>query len=775
MIKRSGIRKAFALEWSAIFSSFLMLTVVALYLFSPTFGSHADTVDVGLSVTPAISVATSDNHLAITAMPETFASGSIMVDVSTNSRYGYTLAIEDTDSDNAMTSETTTDVVDSDYYGSKTSETMPENNWGYSVDNDKYYAVPVYSSPALLGKSDSPTTDGEVSINLYFGAKVGKLLSSGTYSDVVLISAYTNGVDGGPEDEVPEITDPTLEGNSEDDYDDVGLCNTTKDLYDISTMQRITPCIVLNTTTPDKTATAFDWDGSHAGDTSYVPRKVLVDTRDGTRYLVSKLADGNVWMSQNLALDISSVTLTSDTTNLKSKSSWKLSDTSSARQVIQPAARAYYRNGLTASSTPTDSSDEYLWESSGIHYNFYAATAGYGTPSNLPSGNSPDSICPKGWKLAPSNGYSSYDDLARSYYKGVVSRITKPPLNYPMAGYDGGRVGDTASYWSGTGNGNYSSSMANAGVYDSIYDSSWVGSMSNSGRTIVMPMRCIAERKPGIHGVETMQRMTAAVCSATTTPSASATLTDWNGEHNGDTSYVPRTIMTDSRDGKEYIISKLPDGNCWMTQNLAFDLAAGHTLTKADTDLNYKDSWTPVNSTQTTAGTVWAATDDADYDVDHSYHPQESESYYKGGTTKSSSPTGTQKRYFAERAGNYYNWNAATAGSGIKYTTSTSMNDSICPKGWRLPLGSGSTESKGFPLLTNNVAANSLVSAPYNFTLAGRYDRTTGNMTAQETNGYYWTVYNYGGAVTAFTLDLSTKGLAGSDRGQGYSVRCVVR
>ena len=104
MIKRSGIRKAFALEWSAIFSSFLMLTVATLYLFSPTFGSHADTVDVGLSVTPAISVATSDNHLAITVMPETFTSGSIMVDVSTNSRYGYTLAIEDTDSDNAMTS-----------------------------------------------------------------------------------------------------------------------------------------------------------------------------------------------------------------------------------------------------------------------------------------------------------------------------------------------------------------------------------------------------------------------------------------------------------------------------------------------------------------------------------------------------------------------------------------------------------------------------------------------------------------------------------------------
>ena len=774
MIKRSGIKKAFALEWSAIFSSFLMVAFVAAYLFSPVVGSHADTIDIGINVAPAISVGT-DNLLQMTAMPDSFVHDSITVNISTNSAYGYSLAIEDADANNSMTSLTTTDVVNSDFTGGKTGSGMPENNWGYSTNGDKYYAIPVYGTPSLIEKSDSPVSGDYISTTVHFGVKVGSMLTSGVYSDVVIISGYTNGVDGEPEDGT-DIIDPTDEGRPEDDYDDVGLCSTTKTLYDISTMQRITPCIVLNTTTPDATATQFDWDGSHAGDTNYVPRIVLTDARDGNRYLVSKLADGNVWMSQNLAIDLSGgVTLTSDTSNLKSKSSWKLADTSSAAMAKQPAARAYYRNGLNAASSPTGPGDEYLWESSGIHYNFYAATAGYGTASNLPSGDSPDSICPKGWILPPANGHQSYNDMAVNYYKGKVSRATNAPLNYVMAGYDNGRVGNTASAWSGTGNANYSSGMATGGLYDSIYDSSWKATMLNAGRNLVMPVRCVAERKPGIHGVETMQRMTTAVCTNTTTPSASATLIDWNGEHHGDTNYVPRTLMTDRRDGKQYLISKLPDGNCWMSQNLAFDLEAGHTLTKADTDLNYKDSWTPVNSTQTTAGTVWAATDDADYDVDHSYHPQESESYYKGGTTKSNSPTGTQKRYFAERAGNYYNWNAATAGSGIKYTTSTSMNDSICPKGWRIPLGSGSTESKGFPLLTNSVAANSLVSVPYNFTLAGRYDRTTGNMTAQGTNGYYWTVYNYGGAVTAFTFDLSTKGLAGSDRGQGYSVRCVAR
>ncbi len=53
-----------------------------------------------------------------------------------------------------------------------------------------------------------------------------------------------------------------------------------------------------------------------------------------------------------------------------------------------------------------------------------------------------------------------------------------------------------------------------------------------------------------------MQDMNPSACDSQTTPAASATT-------------VPTKTLTDSRDGNKYTISKLADGNCWMTQNLS--------------------------------------------------------------------------------------------------------------------------------------------------------------------------------------------------------------
>ena len=45
--------------------------------------------------------------------------------------------------------------------------------------------------------------------------------------------------------------------------------------------------------------------------------------------------------------------------------------------------------------------------------------------------------------------------------------------------------------------------------------------------------------------------------------------------------------LVDSRDSKPYYIAKLTDGNCWMTENLDYDIVAGVTLTAETTDLGY--------------------------------------------------------------------------------------------------------------------------------------------------------------------------------------------
>ena len=65
-----------------------------------------------------------------------------------------------------------------------------------------------------------------------------------------------------------------------------------------------------------------------------------------------------------------------------------------------------------------------------------------------------------------------------------------------------------------------------------------------------------------------------------------ATMTDGN---NGTTE--ERIALRDERDDNVYIVTKLKDGNCWMTSNLALNLAdfAGKTtgtlLTPENTDL----------------------------------------------------------------------------------------------------------------------------------------------------------------------------------------------
>ena len=73
-----------------------------------------------------------------------------------------------------------------------------------------------------------------------------------------------------------------------------------------------------------------------------------------------------------------------------------------------------------------------------------------------------------------------------------------------------------------------------------------------------------------------MQDMTAAICA--TAPSDAM------------------KRLTDSRDGKQYWVAKLADGNCWMTQNLDLDLTHGTPLTPDDSDVS--SNWNPPRSTE---------------------------------------------------------------------------------------------------------------------------------------------------------------------------------
>ena len=150
-------------------------------------------------------------------------------------------------------------------------------------------------------------------------------------------------------------------------------------------------------------------------------------------------------------------------------------------------------------------------------------------------------------------------------------------------------------------------------------------------------------------------------------------------------------ILKDIRDEKSYYISKLADGNVWMTQNLDLELSSEKTLTPSDTDV--PQDWTPMRSTISFAGTSvpgWSnaeTTPDSASPGDIYYYTSNSDAvdirYNSLEECEAEHNDGTCQHY---HAGNYYNWPAAVASNNTD--TVEPYQDamgSICPAGWKLP------------------------------------------------------------------------------------------
>lgn len=156
--------------------------------------------------------------------------------------------------------------------------------------------------------------------------------------------------------------------------------------------------------------------------------------------------------------------------------------------------------------------------------------------------------------------------------------------------------------------------------------------------------------------IENMQDMTQEICQAATTPNITSKIFDTDGTHVGDANYIPKTTLFDARDDKAYEVQKLADGSCWMAQDLVFD-SAGRRLTPANSDVT------------------------------------------ENITMPSGEDSGTRVTYPANNE------------TSMIYTrsTATALSDgamSICPKGWKLPIGG-----------TNSVAGSySKLLSTYNFT-----------------------------------------------------------
>ena len=233
----------------------------------------------------------------------------------------------------------------------------------------------------------------------------------------------------------------------------------------------------------------------------------------------------------------------------------------------------------------------------------------------------------------------------------------------------------------------------------------------------------------------------------------------------------------DSRDGKKYWITKLADGNIWMTQNLDLDIIAGKSYESTDTDVPY--TWRPSASTSTTPD--W----DSTASTPSSYDP--GDLYWNGilgnagddisdvtVTAPSATPGGTHYHM-----GNYYNWTAAVATNDSSNGSGT--NRSICPAGWKLPTYDG--DGSFFNLATaQNLTAGvdgNVQESPAYFVYSGSW---TGHHYAAGKSGVYWTGIAkspYFSYVLDFYYFYSTaegfdpQGMGSRDN--GFSIRCVAR
>lgn len=221
----------------------------------------------------------------------------------------------------------------------------------------------------------------------------------------------------------------------------------------------------------------------------------------------------------------------------------------------------------------------------------------------------------------------------------------------------------------------------------------------------------------GFKTITYMQEMTPEICAAEPRPKPEDT-------------EVPEKTLVDLRDNKTYVVRKLADGNCWMSQNLALSTTAGQVLTDVDTDLLLGRTFTAPGASN--IGDTWSASGTVE---PHYLKPQTNYEYFNNGDAASSIGQLT------ESAGNYYNWSMATAGArdasgnSLIPADNGEAADSICPKGWRLPPYEGDKSYRNllftsYMLSNNPESAAKLLLPPFTFVRAGRY-------VVSDSNGFF--------------------------------------
>ena len=302
------------------------------------------------------------------------------------------------------------------------------------------------------------------------------------------------------------------------------------------------------------------------------------------------------------------------------------------------------------------------------------------------------------------------------------------------------------------------------------------------------------------------------------------------------------TALTDTRDNNVYTVARLADGKCWMTENLRLnsedtisneDIAAsqgyGNATNSAQGNLgkfiglaNSEDANFTNNTTANSLYSIDGSNGTININSNSNYYPgYRMPRYNKNNTnmatnaTNSDNTTTLTNSYNANNNhvrwygyGNYYTWPAAIADTAYYGQNNTSVTTtSICPTGWRLPIGGQTTVNTtgdfyvltktlmgGTEPNTNNTngygyyqgivdnvdlgatASKVLRAYPTNVVYSGYSNGSSAFNRGSD--GYYWSSSVYSSS-NAYRLYLSSSfvspGTGLYNKYFGFSVRCIAQ
>lgn len=459
----------------------------------------------------SLSVSITPDSASMAMVPGQFNTTTQTISITTSNSAGYRAKIATIGTSSALINQVDDSKTIPTFTLPGGSSSIPVESlgegYGYSIDDGaNFYPVPEPSSSSV--ELFHTTSAGTYNHALLFGAKIPLNTTAGTYSNTFNIMVVAN-LEPCPADNIcyygnEDDGTGTMENQPASSNSDITLIasNYSRSGYGFAGWNTAIDGSGTNYG-PNETITTGDlsleglqlyavwvqssdnlqeWNGCN--DLNQGEVVALTDTRDGNTYAVTKYADGQCWMMENLRLDLSATDLiisnqntnnptadfinTINNTHPASTNSFCANNNATCVNRILHNTNNINRN-LTASYEANNTSSS--WYSYGNYYNWHTVTAGNGNYEDSTAGAAVNGdICPSHWRLPTGHGIAG--DLAKldiAYGGSGVNqkpetpavglagsiRWRKYPLNFI---YSGEQKGGTAS------NRAYSSSYATQSI-----------------------------------------------------------------------------------------------------------------------------------------------------------------------------------------------------------------------------------------------------------------------------------------------------------------------